>query len=79
MEVKLAMTSDSRTQNDAIKALGELFSDPRVRSYAHYRYRIDGPTESEQVVDAAFKEVFGPDKKYERWVRRLRLLGLITR
>jgi hypothetical protein len=67
------------TSESAIKGLLELFSDPRIRSRAHFRYPIDGPTVEEQAFDAAMKEAFGPDKKYERWVRRLRRLGLIGR
>ena len=64
---------------EAAKAIRELFSVPRIRSQAHFRYPVDGPTEEEQAFDAAMKEAFGPDKKYERWVRRLRRLGLIGR
>jgi hypothetical protein len=63
----------------AMKALLELFSDPRSRSPARFRYPIEGPTEVEQAFDAAMKEAFGPDESYERWVRRLRRLGLIGR
>ena len=71
---------DPATPDDAMKALAELFSSPRVRAHAHFRYRIDGPTEVEKAFDSAFKEVFGPDwdKEHKRWVRRLRRLGLIS-
>ena len=70
---------DTSTRKDAIDALGELFSDPRIRSHAHFRYRIDGPTEAEKALDTVFKEALGPNwnKKHQRWVRRLRRLGLI--
>jgi hypothetical protein len=73
---------DPPTPNDAMKALAELFSSPRVRAHAHFRYRIDGPTEVEKAFDSACKEVFGrdwdkADKEHKRWVRRLRRLGLI--
>jgi hypothetical protein len=71
---------DPPAPNDAIKALAELFSSPRVRAHAHFRYRIGGPTEVEKAFDSACEEVFGHDcdKEYKRWVRRLRRLGLIA-
>jgi hypothetical protein len=54
-------------------------SDPRSRSHAHFRYRIEGPTETEEILDSVFKDVFGPNcnKEREKWIRRLRRFGLI--
>jgi hypothetical protein len=71
--------SDPLTPDAAMKALAKLFSAPRVINRAHFRYRIDGPTETEKALDAAMEEAFGPDwnKKHESWVRPLRRLGLI--
>jgi hypothetical protein len=62
-----------------VKALGELFSTPRIRDHAHFRYRIDEPTEADQAFDTIFESALGPNwnKKHQRWVRRLRRLGLI--
>jgi hypothetical protein len=65
------------THEGAIKALGQLFSDPRIRGHAHFRYSLDGPTDVEKAFDEALKVAFGPrcNKKHEAWVKRLR--GLI--
>jgi hypothetical protein len=64
--------SDRQSPDDAMKALVELFSDPRIPNHAHFRYRIDPPTEEERALDAAFNKAFGSDSKRARWVRRLR-------
>ena len=69
-----------RTENlpdlDAItRALSGLFSSPKLRSRAHFRYPFDGKlSEFEQALDA----IGGPNKEQERWVRRLRRPGLIN-
>ncbi len=69
-------TSDA---DNAMRALVELFSDPKLKSKAHFRYPVDGRrSEAEQAVDAAIEAAFGPDKKREHWVRRLRRLGLVN-
>ena len=54
---------DRSAHKNSIEALGELFSDPRIRSHAHFRYRIDGPAETEKTLDAVFKEASCPHSK----------------
>jgi hypothetical protein len=51
----------------AMRALTELFSDPKLRGKAHFRYPVDGRrSEAEEAVDAAVEAAFGPNKGYER-------------
>lgn len=71
------MSKASRRSNEAVTALGELFSNPNVRHPAFFRCSVDGPTEIERVVQAAFDQILGPDEEREEWIRRLRSLGLI--
>jgi hypothetical protein len=62
-----------------MRALTELFSDPKVKGKAHFRYPVDGQrSETDGAVDPALEAAFGPNKEYERWVRRLRRLGLVN-
>jgi hypothetical protein len=63
----------------AARSLFELFSDSKLNNRRHFRYPVDGhQSEFDRTFDAALNEQFGPDKKQERWVRRLRRLGLIN-
>jgi hypothetical protein len=63
----------------AMRALTELFSDPKLKSKSHFRYPVDGQrSEVDEAVDAAVEAAFGPNREYERWVRRLRRLGLVN-
>jgi hypothetical protein len=72
-------TESSPELDAAARALFELFSDSKLNSRRHFRYSVDGhPSELDQAFDAALNEHFGPNKKQERWVRRLRRLGLIN-
>jgi hypothetical protein len=73
-------TVSERAENlpdlDAIaRALSKLFSNPKLRSRAHFRYPVDGKLSE---FERAFDAIGGPNKKQERWVRRLRQLGLIN-
>ena len=70
---------DNHVADAAFEALFELFSSPKVRSHAHFSCCTDGPTEFDKAFDSAMKEAFGPtaNRKKERWVKRLRRLGLI--
>jgi hypothetical protein len=62
-----------------MRALTELFSDPKLKSKAHFRYPVDGyRSEADEAVKDALEAAFGPNKAYERWVRRLRRLGLVN-
>jgi hypothetical protein len=63
----------------AMRALTELFSDPKLKGKAHFSYPVDGQrSEAEEAVYAAVEAAFGPNKEYERWVRRLHRLGLVN-
>jgi hypothetical protein len=64
-----------------MKALTEMFSDPKFRSMARLCCPIDGPTKIEVMLQSIIDEVFGADhdSKYKAWVRRLYRLGFISR
>jgi crotonobetainyl-CoA:carnitine CoA-transferase CaiB-like acyl-CoA transferase len=63
----------------AMRGLTELFSDPKLKAKAHFRYPVDGQrSEAQEALDAALEAAFGPNKEYERWVRRLHRLGLVN-
>jgi hypothetical protein len=62
----------------AMRALKELFSDPKIRSTASFRCCTEGPTEFDVLFESIMDEVFG-DSEYKQWVRRLHDLGLIPR
>ena len=76
-------STPARRESDAdqsMKALTELFSTPAVKAKAHRRCSINGPTEIDELVEAAIDDVFGcdPNSDYKRWIRRLYKLGLIS-
>jgi hypothetical protein len=47
----------------AMRALTELFSDPKLKAKAHFRYPVDGQrSEAQESLDAALEAAFGPNK-----------------
>lgn len=75
----MSSSKDSEA-DEAMKALTRLFSDPKIPSKAHFRCRVDGPTETDLFFESILDETFGydPNSKYKCWVRRLHRLGLIS-
>ena len=71
------MTDEPLVPKNVLDALIELFAGPTIRTSKFFRYPIDGPNDVQAAVDAAFREVLGPDEEYERWVCRLRQFRLI--
>jgi hypothetical protein len=60
------------------KAMRELSKS--LRAKAHFRYPIDGPGVIDQAITSTLDEIFGsegPNSAQNRWVRRIRRLGLI--
>ena len=73
--------SKERETDEAMKALTQIFSDPKLRSRAHFRCSVEGPMESDVFFEKFLDEAFGhnPNSKYKCWVRRLYSLGLISK
>jgi hypothetical protein len=70
--------SKSKASDEQKKAMRALLKS--LRAKAHFRYPINEPSATYQALNAAFEDIFGPDKPNSaqaRWVRRLRRLGLI--
>jgi hypothetical protein len=62
-----------------MRALRELFSDPKLRRSAYFRYPVAGRlNDFDRAIYDAMDKQFGPNKKHERWVQRLRRLGLVS-
>jgi hypothetical protein len=61
--------------------LKDLFSFREITNKAHFRCRVDGPTELDVLFESVLDEVFGcdPSSDYKCWVRKLYRLGLISR
>jgi len=74
-------SSKDNEVDEAMKALTQIFSDPKLPSKAHFRCSVDGPTELDLFFERIIDEVFGPDpnSEYKCWVRRLYRLGLISK
>jgi hypothetical protein len=65
--------------DEAMRALTELFSEPELRRSAHFRYPVDGRlNDFDRAIYDAVDKQFGPNTKRERWVQRLRRLGLVS-
>jgi hypothetical protein len=64
----------------AMRGLKKLFSDPAVTSRASFRCNTEGLTEIDVMFESIIDEQYGydPNSEYERWVRRLYELGLIS-
>jgi hypothetical protein len=77
-EPKVIESAADRDSGEAFNALFQIFSDPKLRCDAHFRCPIDGPSEFDRAWDSAFEKTFGPNVEYNRWVGRLRRLGLIS-
>ena len=77
-EPKVIESAADRASDEAFKALFQIFSDPKLRTHAHFQCPIDGPSEFDRAWNSAFEEVFGPNVEYNRWVGQLRRLGLIS-
>jgi hypothetical protein len=64
---------------EAVAAMREVMDS--IRSRAHFRYPVDGVwSEIESILHTALDEIFGPDSPnsaQNRWIRKLRRLGLI--
>ncbi len=61
-----------------MRALTELFSDPKIRRTARFRCCTEGPTEFDVLFESIMEEQFG-DSEYKQWVKRLYDLGFIRR
>ena len=72
-------SSEDAEFDEAMKALKRIFSDPKLTAKAHFRCRVEGPTEIDELFESIMDEAFGPHarSKYKRWVSRLYRLGLI--
>ena len=77
-EPKVIESTADRDPDEAFKALFQIFSDPKLRTQAHFRCPIDGPSDFDRAWNSAFEEAFGPNVEYNRWVGQLRRLGLIS-
>jgi hypothetical protein len=74
-------SSKDNEADEAMKALTELFSDPKLRSKAHFRCSTEGPTEFDLIFETILDDTFGYNlnSKYKCWVRRLYSHGFISR
>ena len=72
-------SSEDAEFDEAMKALKRIFSDPKLTAKAHFRCRVEGPTEIDELLESIMDETFGPHPRssYKRWVARLYRLGLI--
>jgi hypothetical protein len=74
----------ARKREDAIRALGELFSNPKVRAHVYHRYilvqRASGELVFEQeafdsCVEQAISEAFGQRKPRRRMIKVAHITG----
>ena len=72
-------SSEDAEFDEAMKALKRIFSDPKLTAKAHFRCRVEGPTEIDELFESIMDETFGlhARSEYKRWVSRLCRLGLI--
>lgn len=62
----------------AMRGLVALFSDPRINSFAHFRCLAEGEeSEFSKSFEAMMDKLSGRTRARQKWVRRLRRLGLI--
>jgi hypothetical protein len=70
--------SDRPTDEDR-RTMREIMAG--IHSHAHFRYPVDGQwSEFDKVFQTTLDEIFGlesPNSAQNRWVRKLRRLGLI--
>jgi hypothetical protein len=86
MDPKVPLDKDAAIEilpeaDAAMRALKELFSDPKIRCTASFRCSTEGPTDIEVMFESILDDQFGydPNSEYKQWVRRLYKIGLIPR
>jgi len=74
-------SSEDDEVDEAMKALTRIFCDPKLTAKAHFRCRVEGPTEIDELLESIMDETFGPyaRSRYKRWVGRLYRLDLIPK
>jgi hypothetical protein len=69
-------SSKDNEADDAMKALTELFSDPKLRSKAHFRCSTEGPTEFDLIFETIPDKTFGDTRDLKEAKTLLEQLGL---